>query len=296
LSSAAFVVQLGACTGQELRCPVHHQANEPRALVWDQLVLCLCTWPSQSAGQVATGLATESHTACLPWLQVEQLYYWLNGVGYAGVGLPLNSTPGPYGHWSWTHYDARSTNLAYRYHAALSTEDYSYFTGNLNSSANLQASANYRQVVTAENAFGWKVVSDTAVYIPLCEIPISVYGCPLNPPAARRPEPGTVCKCPPPPSPLPAHGASCVYSATTGHPAKLAVPGTWCGSAAVASHAWWLSTRQHGGSAPANMVAQHPPTWWLSTRQQCSFCQSAHQHQRLSVKQHKSPLQHNSPL
>ncbi len=125
--------------------------------------------------------------------QVNQLYYWFNGGAYAGVGLPLNNTPGPYGHWSWAHYDERSTNLEYRYHAALSTEDYVFFNGSINSTAHLQSLSRYRDIA-AQNVFGWKVVVDTAKYIALCEIPISYYACPKAPPATRRPDPGSACE------------------------------------------------------------------------------------------------------
>lgn len=129
---------------------------------------------------------------CHASTQVDQLYYWTSGGSFAGTGLPLNSTPGPYGHWSWTHYDARTDNLAMRYHAAWSNNTYTFFNGSTNSSVHLQSSTRYRSI-TGQNVYGWRVVPDTATYIAMCEIPIHVYTCPKSPPLASRPDPGSTC-------------------------------------------------------------------------------------------------------
>ncbi len=105
----------------------------------------------------------------------------------------MNSTP--YGHWYAAHYNALAANSSLRYHAAIINDRYHVYTGDVNSAVALQTNSSYGNT-TGSGVFGWRAVGDAATYLPLCEMPTSVYTCPQSPPEASLPIPGEFCRWP----------------------------------------------------------------------------------------------------
>lgn len=114
---------------------------------------------------------------------------WLDGT-LLGTGI-VPSNANPYAHWARA---ANTTLGAGTTAACVMAQDSSAYSVYSGDGSVAQQTAVYYNTTAANKTAGWLPAACSGLKAYVCSVSASVYYCPPAPPAAVRPQPGTVCE------------------------------------------------------------------------------------------------------